>query len=104
MVSGIGRRSRLEEIRSRANGYKATREAAMAAFAREELAEGDRPIELPTAGNPAVAFVGHHSGGGFRGPFLQGGWRRRGRESNAPDCAGVPGEKAPHGAGEGQAI
>jgi hypothetical protein len=35
----------------------------MAAFAREELAEGDRPIELPTAGNPAVAFVGHHSGG-----------------------------------------
>jgi hypothetical protein len=61
----------------------------MAAFAREELAEGDRPIELPTAGNPAVAFVGHHSGG------VPWRWRRRGRESNAPRPAGVPGKKKP---------
>ena len=49
----------------------------MAAFAREELAEGDRPIELPTAGNPAVAFVGTILAG-FRGPFLHGGLEKKG--------------------------
>jgi hypothetical protein len=40
---------------------------------------------------------------GLRSPSLRFSGerkRRRGRESNAPDCAGVPGEKAPHGAGE----
>jgi hypothetical protein len=65
----------------------------MAAFAREELAEGDRPIELPTAGNPAVAFT---ILAGFRGPFLHGGLEKKGpwiQRAQAGGCSGQ--EKAP---------
>jgi hypothetical protein len=75
----------------------------MAAFAREELAEGDSPIELPTAGNPAVAFVGHHSGGvpwplSARGAGEEGAVnptrpvRRvfRGKKKPRAECGAVP--------------